>query len=161
MSAKRAPKADKTSTADEATTSPTTQPPTSSPPSSPASILDEQQQSVNKALDDTKDNINRSIEEAGKNISRNTNSIKDSQMQTIQAFGEIMDSYLQSQKEIISSLQSIWSPYVENAYKMFYTFYPSPQRISELYVNTVNGFVDNLMAMIKLANSVMYSNFDT
>jgi hypothetical protein len=161
MSIKRAPKDEKTTTAKEAKTSSTTHTPTSSPPSSPASIVEEQHQSVNKALDDTKDNINRSIEEAGKNISRNTNSVKDYQMQTIQAFGEIMDSYLHSQKEIISSLQSIWSPYVENAYKMFYTFYPSPQRINEIYINTVNGFVDNLMAMIKLANSVMYSNFDT
>jgi hypothetical protein len=88
--------------------------------------LDEQHQSVNKALDDTKDNINRSIEEAGKNIPRNTNSIKDYQMQTIQVFGEIMDSYLQSQKEIISS------PYIENAYKVFYTLYCSPQRIIEI-----------------------------
>jgi phage-related protein len=154
MSTKRAPKDEKTTTAKEAKTSSTTHTPTSSSPSSPASIG---HQSVNKALDDTKDNINRSIEEAGKNISRNTNY----QMQTIQAFEEIMDSYLQYQKEIVSSLQSIWSPYIENAYNVFYTFYPSPQMISKLYVNTVNGFVDNLMAMIKLANSVMYSNFDT
>jgi hypothetical protein len=150
MSTKRAPKDEKTTTAKEAKTSSATHTPTSSSPSIG-------HQSVNKALDDTKDNINKSIEEAGKNISRNTNY----QMQTIQAFAEIMDSYLQSQKEIISSLQSIWSPYIENAYTVFYTFYPSPQRISELYVNTVNGFVDNLMAMIKLANSSMYSNFDT
>src|SRR5690242_20128453 len=102
MSTKRAPKDEKTTTAKEAKTSSTTHTPTSSSPSSPASIG---HQSVNKALDDTKDNINRSIEEAGKNISRNTNY----QMQTIQAFEEIMDSYLQYQKEIVSSLQSIWS----------------------------------------------------
>jgi hypothetical protein len=154
MSAKRAPKGEKTTTANDATTSPTAHTLHSSPSSSPASTSEEQH-SVNKALDNTKDNINRSIEEAGKN------SIKDYQMQTIQAFGEIMDIYLQSQKEIFSSIQSTWFPYIENAYKVFYTFYYSPQRISEIYVNAVNGFADNLIAMIKLTNSIMYSNFDT
>jgi hypothetical protein len=39
-------------------------------------------------------------------------------------------------------------------------FIPLP-RGSVKSMQTVSGFVDNLMAMIKLANSIMYSSFDT
>ena len=161
MSAKKASKDEKTNTnTGETGTSSNILP--SSPSSSTASMLEEQHQSINKALDDTKDGINRSIEEAGKNISRNNaQAIKDYQLQTIQAFGKIMDSYLQSQKEMINSFQSTWSPYIENAYKAFYTFHPSPQRISEIYINTINSFANNLVAMTKLVNDAMYSSFDT
>jgi hypothetical protein len=155
MSAKKVSK-DKTNATSGTTTSSNTP---DSTPASPTSMIEEQHQSGNKALDETKDLINRSIEEAGKGIPRNTQSIKDYQEQTIQAFGEIMDSYLQSQKEIINSLHSTWSPYIENAYKMFYTS-PSSKRMSEIYVNTMSHFADNILAMIKLVNNVIYSNFD-
>lgn len=141
MSAKKVSK-DKTNATTGGTAASSNTP--DSTPASPASMIEEQHQSGNKALDETKDLINRSIEEAGKGIPRNTQSIKDYQEQTIQAFGEIMGSYLQSQKEIINSLQSTWSPYIENTYKMFYTFYPSHQRMSEIYVNTMSHFADSI-----------------
>ena len=161
MSAKKVSKNEKpNTTTSETATSSNTLP--LSPPSSPGSTLGEQHQSANKALDETKDIINQSIEETGKIISRNdTQSIKDYQVQTIQAFREIMDNYLQPQKEMVDLLQSTWSTYIENAYKVFYTFYPSSQRMSEIYVNTVNGFANNLIAMIKLVNNAMYSSFDS
>ena len=87
--------------------------------------------------------------------------IKDYQVQTIQAFGEIMENYLQSQKEMVNLLQPTRSSYIENAYKVFYTFYPSQQRMGEIYVNTVSSFANNLIATIKLVNNAMYSSFDT
>jgi hypothetical protein len=158
MSAKKVSKGEKTNTTTGETAASSNTP--NSKPSSPASMIEKQHQSGNKALDETKDLINRSIEEAGKGISHNTQSTKDYQEQTIQAFGEIIDSYLQSQKEIINSLQSTWSPYIENMYKMSYTFYPSHQRMSEIYVNTMSSFADNILAIIKLVNNVIYSNFD-
>ncbi|MFY9869755.1 MAG: hypothetical protein WAK17_08565, partial [Candidatus Nitrosopolaris sp.] len=89
---------------------------TSTPISSPKSFLAEQHQSVNETLDETKNNINRTIEELGRDIPRKTQVINDYQEHTIQILTEIANSYLQSQKEIINSLQSAWTPHIENAY---------------------------------------------
>ena len=70
----------------------------------------EQQQSINKALDETKDNIRRTTDEARKDIPRYTQIVNDYQEETIQAARQMADNYLESQREIINSMQSAWSP---------------------------------------------------
>jgi hypothetical protein len=133
---------------------------TSTPISSPKSFLAEQHQSVNETLDETKNNINRTIEELGRDIPRKTQVINDYQEHTIQILTEIADSYLQSQKEIINSFQSAWTPYIENAYGMLYTFCPSPRKISEIYARAVSNFADNIIAITKLVNNVIFANVE-
>jgi hypothetical protein len=134
---------------------------TVTPVSSPKSFLEEQHQSVNETLDETKYNITRAIEGIGRDVPRNTKVINDYQEHTIQILTEIADSYLQSQKEIIKSFQSAWTPYVENAYRMFYAFCPSPRKVSEIYTLVVSNFVDNLITITKLVNNAIFANFES
>jgi len=131
-------------------------PPTAS--STPA--LSEHHQSVDKALDETKENIKRSIEEARKEIPRNTQAINDYQEQSLQATMEITDSYLDSQREIIKSFQSIWIPYVENTYGIFWHNWVSPQRIAELYARSVSSYADNAVTTAKISNNAMIANME-
>ena len=133
---------------------------TASTASSPTVSLTEQHQSVNKAIDETKDNINRTIEQAGRDIPRNTQAIKDYQEHTIQGLREIADSYFQSQKEIINSLQSAWTPYIENAYGMFYALCLSPRRIGQIYANAVSNIAEGLITTTKLANNAICANME-
>jgi hypothetical protein len=135
--------------------------PTATPVSSPKSFLEEQHESVNETLDATKYNITRALEGIARDVPRNTKVINDYQEHTIQILTEIADSYLQSQKEIIKSFQSAWTPYIENAYGMFYAFCPSPRKVSEIYTMVVSTFVDNLITITKLVNNAVFANLES
>jgi gas vesicle protein len=123
--------------------------------------VDQQQQyAINRALDGTKDSIRRSIDEARSQIPRHTQSVNDYQEQTIQAAREIADNFLESQKEIINSLQAAWVPYAESMYERFYAYCMSPRRMTEAYTRMVSSFADNINSAIRAANNMVFTNMD-
>ena len=69
--------------------------------------------SVNKSFDETKNNINKSIDESKKQIPRINNIVNSYQEQSLQTAKEISEEYLDSQKDVVNSLQSAWRPYNE------------------------------------------------
>ena len=124
-------------------------------------IQQEQQQQekvIHKVLDDTKENIRKTLSEARKEIPRYTQTVNDSQEQTIEAIRDITDDYIESQKEIISLLQSAWTPFME---KTFYNYWIPPKNMTEVYASLVNGFTDNTIAVIGLTNNMISVNTDT
>jgi hypothetical protein len=121
---------------------------------------EEQQQSVNKALDETRDNIRRSIDEARSQIPRYTQAANEYQEQTIQTSREIADNFLDSQKEIINSVQSAWVPLVERTYAVFWNYWMSPRRITDMYARTVSSIADNTIAATRVVNNTVFSNLD-
>jgi hypothetical protein len=124
-------------------------------------IQQEQQQQekvIHKVLDDTKENIRKTLSEARKEIPRYTQIVNDSQEQTIEAIRDITDDYIESQKEIISLLQSAWAPFME---KTFYNYWIPPKNMTEVYASLVNGFTDNTIAVIGLTNNMISVNTDT
>jgi hypothetical protein len=137
---------------DEASTA--TQSPTT------AQFQQEQQHSVNRALDETKNNIRRATDEARKDIPRYTQAANEYQEQTIQTTREIADNFLESQKEIINSLQSAWVPAIERTYGVFWNYWMSPRRITDIYARTVSNIADNTVAATKLVNNTVFSNLD-
>jgi hypothetical protein len=120
----------------------------------------QQQNAVNRALDGTKDSIRRSIDEARSQIPRYTQSVNDYQEQTIQAAREMADNYIESQKEILNSLQSAWVPYAENMYERFYAYCMSPRRMTEAYTRMVSSIADNMNTATRLANNIVFTNMD-
>jgi hypothetical protein len=119
----------------------------------------QQEKVIYKVLDDTKDNIRKTLSEARKEIPRYTQTVNDSQEQTIEAIRDITDDYIESQKEIISLLQSAWAPLME---KTFYNYWISPKNMTEVYyASLVNGFTDNTIAVIGLTNNMISVNTDT
>jgi hypothetical protein len=121
-------------------------------------LLSEQRHSVERAIDETKDNLKKTLDEARREIPRNTEAINDYQEHTLQTTKEITDSYLDSQKEIIKSFQSIWVPYVENMRTVFWDNWASPQRITEIYARTVSNCADNAVATTRIANNTIFAN---
>src|ERR1044072_5451428 len=67
-------------------------------------------ESVNRSLDEAKDNIRKSIDESKNQIPRINNIVNSYHEQSLQTAREISEEYLDSQKEIINSLQSDWTP---------------------------------------------------
>jgi hypothetical protein len=129
---------------------------TSQSPSSQTS----EQQAVNKALQETKDNIRKTTDEARSQIPRYTQAVNDYQEQTIQAAREIADNYLDSQREIINSFQSVWSPQIENANRMFWSNWISPRHMTETYARIVSSFADNTIAATRLVNNTIFANME-
>jgi predicted DNA-binding protein (MmcQ/YjbR family) len=121
----------------------------------------EQQQAVYKTLEKARDEISRSVNESRKEIPRVTEAISEHQQSTIVAGKEVADIYIESQKEIINSVQSAWSPLVENFDKTNWNTVFSPGTVSEIYAYIVNSYSDNLVTATKLANNVMFANMET
>ena len=121
----------------------------------------EQRQSVNRALDETKDNIRRATDEARRDIPRYTQAVNEYHEQTIQAARDIADNYLESQKEIINSLQSAWVPQIEAANRVFTSnWMVSPRHLADNYARIVSSFADNTIAATKLVNNTMFANLE-
>jgi predicted component of type VI protein secretion system len=120
----------------------------------------EQHHAINRALDETKENIRKSTEEARTEIPRYTQAVNEYQEQTIQASREIADNYIESQKQIINSLQSAWVPQIEEANRMFTSNWMSPRHLTEIYANMVSSFADNMIAATRLVNNMMFASMD-
>jgi hypothetical protein len=121
----------------------------------------EQQRAVDKALDETRDVIRVSTREAAREIPHYTQRIGDIQEQTIKTTREIADNYIESQKEIISIYQSVWTPFVENANSRFWNYMSlSPKGLAETFGTVVSNFADNVIAATRLANNTVSANME-
>jgi hypothetical protein len=121
----------------------------------------EQQQVVENVLDKTKDEIKVATREAAKEIPQYTQRLGNIQEQTIQTTREIADNYIESQKEIISIYQSVWTPFVENANSRFWNYWSiSPKGMAETYGTVVSSYADNVIAATRLTNNAISANME-
>jgi hypothetical protein len=119
------------------------------------------QREVNKALDETRDVINVATREAAREIPQYTQRFGDIQEQTIKTTREIANNYIESQKEIISIYQSVWTPFVENTNSRFWNYMSiSPKGIAETYGTVVSSFADNVIAATRLTNNAVSANME-
>jgi hypothetical protein len=87
--------------------------------------------------------------------------VNEYQEQTIQAAREIADSYIESQKEIINSLQSAWVPQIEAANRAFASnWMVSPRHLSDNYAKVVSTLADNTIAANKILNNAIFANLE-
>ena len=117
-------------------------------------------ESVSRSLDEAKDNIKKSIDESKNQIPRYNNIVNSYQEQSLQTAREISEEYIDSQKEIISSLQSAWRPINEN-YSSMVTGFASPDSIAKAYTKFVSNVADNTVSAIRLTNNIIFSNLDS
>src|ERR671920_509491 len=117
-------------------------------------------ESINRSLDEAKDNIRKSIDESKNQIPRINNIVNSYQEQSLQTAREISEEYIDSQKEIISSLQSAWRPINEN-YSIMVTSFASPDSITKAYTRFVSNVADNTVSAIRLTNNMIFSNLDS
>jgi hypothetical protein len=122
---------------------------------------------VSRSLDDTRDNIRKTTDEARSQIPRYTQVVNDCQEQTIQAVREIADNYVEAQKQIINSIQSAYTPYVENVNASAaattttnWTTIFSPIRMSEVYANIVSTFANNVITATRVTNNMIFANME-
>src|SRR6187200_2005815 len=117
------------------------------------------QESVNQSFDETKDNIKKSIDESRKQIPRINDSVNSYQEQSLQTAKEISEQYLDSQKQVVNSMQSAWRPYNE-IYTGLVTNFFSPDAAVNAYTRFVSSVADNTVSTIRLSNNVIFSTLD-
>jgi hypothetical protein len=117
---------------------------------------EEQTFQVSRSIDQTKENIKRSIEEARKEVPEYAQSVTDYHQQAMDSAEEITDNYLDSQKEIINSIQSTWTNYLETVY-----WWLSPRKMAEMYTQTVSNFANNTISAGRIWNKTMLANMDS
>jgi hypothetical protein len=117
-------------------------------------------ESVIRSLDEAKDNIKRSIDESKNQIPKYNNIVNSYQEQSLQTAREISEEYIDSQKEIIISLQSAWRPINEN-YNSVVTSFASSDSIAKAYTRFVSNIADNTVSAIRLTNNMIFSNLDS
>jgi hypothetical protein len=115
---------------------------------------------INIALDETKSSVKRTTDEAVKEIPRFTKAVNEYQEETIQATKDVADSFVDSQKEIIHSMQSLWVPYIENVQNSFLSYWVSPQRVTENYARAVSNITDSTIVATRLANNYIFASMD-
>ena len=117
-------------------------------------------ESVNRALDQTKDNINRSIEESRNQIPHYNTIVNSYQEQALQTAREISESYIESQKAIINSIQSAWRPFSQN-YNTTINNWISPETATNAYSSFVSTVADNTVTALKTTNNLIFSCLDS
>ena len=117
-------------------------------------------ENINIALDETKSSVKRTTDEAVKEIPRFTKAVNEYQQETIQATKDIADNFLDSQKEIIHSMQSLWVPYIENVQNSYLSYWVSPQRVTENYARAVSNITDSTIVATRLANNYIFASMD-
>ena len=117
-------------------------------------------ESINRSLDETKQNINRSIDESKNQIPRYNTIVNSYQEQSLQTAKEISEEYIESQKAIISSLQSAWKPYSES-YNGMVTCFAHPDSMAKAYSRFVSNVADNAVSALRVTNNMIFSNLDS
>ncbi|MFL6491053.1 MAG: hypothetical protein ACJ70M_06080 [Nitrososphaera sp.] len=133
----------------------------------------QQQDAINRSIDETKDNIRRAIEEVRKETPRYSQTIADFQNETADATREIADNFLESQKEVISSMQSTWTPLEErtggnnNNWMMMGMMQPwwswmgmSPRDMADIYARSISAMTDSVAAGTRMATNMMFAGIE-
>src|SRR5215207_579951 len=117
-------------------------------------------ESVNRSLDEAKDNIRKSLDESKNQIPRINNIVNSYPEQSLQTAREISEEFIDSQKEIISSLQSAWRPINEN-YSSMVTSFASPDSIAKAYTKFVSNVADNTVSAMSQTTRCQQSDSQT
>src|SRR5918996_3358667 len=125
----------------------------------------QQHEATIRSIDETKNNIHQALEEVKRETPRYSQTITDFQNQTADATREIADNFLDSQKEVINSIQSAWTPIVQRTgYNwttgMIGTPFFSPREMADIYTRTIGAITEAYVASTRMATNVLFAGID-
>ena len=118
-------------------------------------------ESINRSFDEAKDNIKKSLDDSKNQIPRINNIVNSYQEQSLQTAKEISEDYIDSQKEVINSLQSAWKSYSKTFDGLVTNWSSSPESATKTYARLVSNFADNAVSYLRLSNNIIFSNMDS
>ena len=121
----------------------------------------EVRENINTTLDETKSSVHKTTEEAKKQVPQFTKAMNEYQEESIEATRDIAENFLESQKQVINSYQSLWVPYMENVQNTYWSYWASPNRMTENYTRAVSNITDSTIAATRLANNFMFASMES
>lgn len=124
----------------------------------------QQHEATIHSIDETKDNIHKAIDEVRRETPKYSQNITDFQNETADATREIADNFLDSQKEVINSIQHAWTPIVQrNGYNwttgsMGISFYP--MEMADIYAKTIGAMTEAYVASTRMATNVLFAGME-
>jgi hypothetical protein len=127
----------------------------------------EQEKAIDRTIEETKGNTNRVLNEARKELPQITAEFHDYQEQNIKAIKEMTSTFLESQKEVATSIQSAISrgerpstTIVTNWVLWPYSYWANPQQAIEAYSRAASDFSDATIAATRLTNELAIASMD-
>ncbi|HWS19976.1 MAG TPA: hypothetical protein VN239_04760 [Nitrososphaera sp.] len=134
----------------------------------------QQQDAINRSIDETKDNVRRAVDEVKRETPRYSQTITDFHNETADATHEIAVTFLESQKEIIYSMQSAWTPFAErsssssgnNNYWTMGMMQPwwwmgmPPTAMADIYTRSISAMTDWITAATRMAINMMFAGIE-
>jgi hypothetical protein len=130
----------------------------------------EQHEATIRSIDETKNNIHKAIEEVRRETPGYAQSITDFQNETTDATREIADNFLDSQKEVINSMQSAWGPMIQSmqggrggqSTGMMGIMMPffSPIQMANIYARTIGAMTEAYVASTRMATNVLFAGIE-
>jgi hypothetical protein len=125
------------------------------------SIVEEKEgknQAMIKISDESKDNIRQAINETIAEIPRFTQIVQDFQKTAMEAAKEISDAFIESQRQVISSLQLI--PSLGDISGPIWNYWTFQSIITDMYLSMVRVTVDTAIATSRLAKNMIFTNIE-
>jgi hypothetical protein len=128
------------------------------------SNIQQQHEATIRSIDETKDNIRKAIDEVRRETPRYSQIVTDFQNETAEATREIADNFLDSQKEIINSMQSAWTPIVQKTGYNWTTgmigipFYP--REMADIYARTIGIMTESYAAWTRMITNVLFAGIE-
>lgn len=120
----------------------------------------QQHQATVRSIDETKNNIHRAIEEVRRETPRYSQAITDFQNQTVDATHEIADNFLDSQKEVINSIQLAWTPVVQRTTNIMANPFFSPEQIADIYARTIGAMTEVYVASTRMVTNMLFAGME-
>ena len=131
----------------------------------------QQHEAAIRSIDQTKEGIRTSIEELRREMPRYSQTITNFQSETADATMEIANNFLESQKEIIGSLQSAWAQMVGRggeAGEGHYWTTPgimvgmllSPKEMTDICARTIGIMTETCVASTHMATGLMFAGME-
>jgi hypothetical protein len=134
----------------------------------------QQQEATIRSIDETKDNVRKAIEGARRETPRFAQTVAEFQNETADVTREISDTFLDTQKDIIISIQSVWADLSDKAgyYSMpwmrpwnYYWWmtgggFVSPIAMANLYARAVAYMTANFETNTKMATNMMFAGLE-
>ena len=126
----------------------------------------QQNEATIRSIDETKDNIRKAVAEVRKDTPRYSQTVTDFQNETADATQEIADNFLDSQKEVINSMHSAWTPIAQRTGYNWATtsgmmgvpFYT--REMDDIYVRTIGAMTEAYVASTRMATKVLFAGIE-
>ena len=123
---------------------------------SATTVQEQEQEAIGIVLDETKRTIKKTVSQAKREIPRYTEAFGKLQEETIQATKEIGYDCIEFQREAATLILKLQERYLS------YTVpWMSPSIVTEYYGRMVDDFVDNVVSVSNLANTLVMVNMES